>query len=855
MSRDSGDLYLEELLRQAEAINEQARQFERTKINHIPVKKESDSGQDNQDRAPQVEGADFAGNQKYKNRLDGEIGEIISDYSTKDKTEKPFTNTQGLRDSLAAGIQENKELLGYYEGTKVRSTESKVDELYALIQDARAKTQSDVEKSPPEAITTNRLVESDTLPEKDPYTQEKMFSFGDTLIIEDTPTIKSKAEFDSDYAGLSEKIASGEITFDSDEDEKQISFLQDETDKLAIVDENGEPLDETDINLRIAFEMMDESEIDIDEFIKRETEKAKRSRKQKIQEEKEYEYTSREQNAEVNAMLRKGIRTGFFKLAAIVLVALAVLYLEISYKSSPLHSDYLQPGGRSGILYILIDLQLLFLAGLIMGKNVKDGISGILKKQLNPNSLFTTSLILTALYTVTMIFIDPASPDLKLYSLPSVVAGLCIVLVEYLTSKKDYHCFRVLASKRTKYAAVLLESNAREADEFYKYLIEDSDLYTVQKAKFVTGFFERIRKRPKSEDIFNFLVPVLFGAGVILFGLVMILTGSFADSARAFGLLIAASVPLASFFMIPLPVIAANKKGAKNNSAFIGNGVTEEYADASVLSFVDTEVYPSHLVKITSFKTYGDYRIDKIIPELAKVFDYVGGPLQKVFSGAMSGKVSDPGFIRLIESAEDGICVAMDGTHVFLGKKSYIERYRFETPTDPDDYSFERNVGSIMYVVMNESIASKIYLKYSPNPLFDSLLKDMYKAGMCVGIKTLDPNINNEILTRSIKFKKCPIAILKAADTEDLHGEHEEINSGIVSGSSLHTFLRMFVLCDKARHITKSNAIITLAGLFLSFFATFFLAITGDVGIINSYYLVAVQLIWLLPVWLTSYLL
>ncbi|PKM62797.1 MAG: hypothetical protein CVU97_03625 [Firmicutes bacterium HGW-Firmicutes-21] len=845
MPEDANSRYLKELLKKADSANEQARLYERTKISDA-VKQSAEPNDNTVEQQPK--------NQKSDGRISDEAAQIISVYSKKEK-EKPFSNTQGLRDSLASKMLENKELLGYFEGSKVRTGSKKVEALYSLINDAKTATQSDAEKMPPVEMDAKRLADPETVPQKASFSQEKMFYFGDTQVIEDTPELKSTASFDSDYEKLTEKITSGEIAFENeDEDERQIVFEEDETDKLAVRDENGEPLDETDINLRLAFNMMDESRYDIDEFLKKEKEKTKQKKKKSKVAEQDYEYTSREQNTEINTMLKKAIRRSGIKLITVVIIALAVLYIELATKDSQYHSIYTMPG-RYGILYILIDLQLLFLAALLMLSNIRDGVSGIIKLKLNTNSMFVVSLFFTTVYSLVMLVTNPTSSDIKLYSFPCAVAAVCVLGVSYLNNKKDYHCFKVLASKKTKYAAAELDGTAKEADEFYKYLLENSDLYTVKKTKFISGFFNRTKRRAKGEDLFNFLVPIIIVVGAVLFGVMTVLGADLLTAYISFSLLIAASVPLASFFMIPLPIIAANRKGAKHNSAFIGNAVSEEYADASVLSFADTEAYPAHLVKITSLKTYGDYRIDKIIPDLAKVFNFVGGPLEKVFAGVLGDAVSPVKLIRLIESAADGICVAVDGTHIFLGKKSYMRRYRFETPIDADDESYEMNVGSVMYVVMDEALAAKIYIKYTLNPLFDSLLKDMYKAGMCLGIKTLDPNINNEMLARGIGFKKCPIAILKAGSPEDMNGECDSIDSGIVSNASLHTFLKMFVVCDKARHITKSNAIITVASVFLSFFAAFFLSVTGDATIINSYYMVALQLIWLLPVWLTSYLL
>ncbi|HAN21438.1 MAG: hypothetical protein A2Y15_09230 [Clostridiales bacterium GWF2_36_10] len=844
MPEDANSLYLKELLKQADIANEQARLYERTKIN------------DTVKPVPQ-QGINFAVKPSAKlhntGRICDEAAEIISVYTKKEK-EKPFSNTQSLRDSLAFQMQENKELLGYFDNNKVRSRSSKVEELYSLIHHATTATISDAEVSSPTEVDKIRLVDSSTVPQKVTFPQEKMFYFGDTQEIDDEPVAKTTASFDSDYEKLTEKITSGEISFDNEEeDEHQVAFMDDEADKLAIKDEDGEPLDETDINLRLAFNMMDESRYDIDEFLKKEKEKVKNHRKKlKLNKGNEYEYTSREQNSEINIMLKKAINHSRFKLISVIIFAFAIFYLELATKDSVFHSVFFKPG-RYGILYILIDLQLLFFSALVMISNIKNGLSGIFKLKLNTDSMFTISFIFTAAYSFVMLFTDPTSAELKLYGFPCAVAAVCAITINYQNNKKDYHCFRVLASKKTKYAASELDNSAKEADEFYKYLLENSDLYTVKKTNFVSGFFTRTKKRAKGEDLFNFLIPSILLAGVVLFAVMYMLGSDLRTSFLSFSLLITTSVPLSSFFMIPLPIIAANKKGAKCNSAFIGNAVSEEYADASVMSFADTEVYPAHLVKITSLRTYGDYRIDKIIPDMAKVFAFIGGPLEKVFAGVLGDSVAVAKSIRLIESAADGICVAVDGTHIFLGKKSYMRRYRFETPGDPDDDMYEKSVGSIMYVVLNESLAAKVYIKYTLNPLFDSLLKDMYKAGMCLGIKTLDPNINNELLASGIKFKKCPIAILKAGSPEDMNGECQSIDSGIVSNASLHTFLKMFVVCDKARHVTKSNAIITIASVFLSFFAAFFLSITGDASAISSYYMVILQMIWLVPVWITSY--
>lgn len=782
---------------------------------------------------------------KVTSRINAETAELIDQYSTH-KEEKKLSDTQKLRIKLAEQ-NANNELLGYLSEENKPGNSERVEKLYEMINDARTRTLSDEVKEPPKGFKTNRF--SDDVEEApQEYTQEQMFPLGDTLRFDEASQSSETSGFDEDYEKLTEKLTERPLEFEGDtETEGQVKFDTDD-DKLTLL--GGEALDETDINLRLAFEMMEDEDGALERLVEKNRELSRS--KEKV-EETSVKYTSREQNSLVASVFRKRMRSWLWRTILVALFAVGILFLELATNESTLHNDMIKQGTH-GIFYILVDLQLLFFIGLTMLKSIRNGIKGIYKFRLNTDSLLVVSILVATAYSVVMLFTDPYASDMKLYNLPAAFAALCAALSNYMCARKDYKCFRILASKRPKYAACELTGGTREADEFYKYLFEDSDIYTVKRTKFVDGFVERTEKPSKFESVFNFIVPAVFLAGVIIFAVMIGVGKSSVAAYSAFSVIIAASVPAASFFMLTLPLISVNRVGAKRSAAFIGNDIAEEYATASVLSFADTEVYPSSLVKITNIRMYGEYRIDSVITDLAKVFSYVGGPLAKVLSDALSGEVEKPSMARVIESANDGLCVAMEGHNYFLGKRSYMRRYRFECPVDEGDEAYDRGVGSVMYVVIDEKLAAKLYIKYTINPLFDSLLKDMYKANLCLGVKTLDPNINNELINSAIKFRKCPISVLRGTDPEDVAGEVERVNSGVVCNSSLHNFLKMFAYCDKARHITKCNVIVSVISVFLSFMAVAFLAITGGLSEITSIHAVCFQFFWLLPVWAISFL-
>lgn len=776
-----------------------------------------------------------------------ETEDIIDKYSSRVKLPDQKSATQGLREALAARMEDDEELKNYYYGNKEKPMKSRrADELFALIERATVDTIGQAEKHPAE-IDTSRFMDPETVEKPVEYKQEELFPMGDTMPPQEE--FKETATFDEDYAGLSEKVVSGKIGLDEETDSAQLSLVSEDSDEIAV---SGESLMDTgDIGLKIALGEIDIESDEVPEYIR---EKYKKAEMDVDSQSGEYEYTDRAQNNEVNRLMRKAIRRAFRRLFAAILITLGIVYFELASKGGAGYSIFLSQG-RYGVLYILADLQLLFFLGMVLMPYLGKGAKGLFTFSLTSDSVFFFSFIVSAGYCLTRLFVSPTDPNLHLFNLTAAMCGVCSALINYLTAKKDYACFKVIASARSKYAASRISGASRESDEFYSYLLEDSDIYTVRKTKFISGFFARLKKRPKSEDLFNFLLPLVAVAAIAVFAVKAILGADVVDSLGAAMFTLAVSLPLSAFFIIAMPLCTANRRANRSSSCFIGPAVAEEYSDASVISFADTEVYPSKLVKITSFRTYGDYRIDRMLIELSRIFNYVGGPLEKVLSSTITEPVEPAQYIRVLESASDGLRVVLDGKEYFIGKRAYMRRYRFAAPKDEIDDMYENSVGSVMFVSVGDDLAVKLYIKYSINPLFDELLRDMNKSGLCVGIKTLDPNINNELLANGIKYKKCPIAILKAGTPEDMNKVSADIDSGIVTNSGLHNFLRIFALCDKTRHIIKSNAMICVIGTVLSLAAAGFMIFAGDSSAIPSVYTVLFQMAWVLPVWLLSMIL
>ena len=61
---------------------------------------------------------------------------------------------------------------------------------------------------------------------------------------------------------------------------------------------------------------------------------------------------------------------------------------------------------------------------------------------------------------------------------------------------------------------------------------------------------------------------------------------------------------------------------------------------------------------------------------------------------------------------------------------------------EPDDDMLETSgEASIMYMVCDDVVSAKMYVQYTIDPDFEFALRRLYKAGICIGIKTFDPNV------------------------------------------------------------------------------------------------------------------
>ncbi len=559
------------------------------------------------------------------------------------------------------------------------------------------------------------------------------------------------------------------------------------------------------------------------------------------------EFTSPDQYDEFSEHLRNKNYRNLSALLWTFLAFLAGLYIESATFSKIYHPEFLKPGGDYNAIYLLADMQFIFISALLSLPSLINGVKSLFKGKPDRNTVMFILYLFTALHTVILL-----SCGAKEYPLFGCVASLFAFLNSFanlLDAKRVYRTFRICGSKGDKIVAKPLASDSPEAEVFRNELEGEPQFFSIQKAKFIDRFFARSNEQAKIERSFAWVTAISLFISVGFAALSYFRDPDIANTASNFMTMMVMTLPLSCVFSISLPFAHIAAKSEKLGSAIVSLSASEEYAAADVVSFTDREIFPPKSVKITTIRTYGQTRIDKAILYSAMIFQKLGGPLSEVFKKTISGVVAEISEdFEFKEITADGMCAFIEGQDIFVGNKNYLLSYDFGYTRDEQDKDFEAKQGKIMYMVIGNELAAKFYLRYSISKQFKKTVLSLFRSGICPAVKTCDPNFDSALFRALLQNKKIPAAIIKSCEAMKDAPAVERSDSGIVCVSSIAKLLRTFSFCESLRKVTHTNVAIKILSALAGIAIVLFLFFVGGLTKITTIFVLIYQLLWLIPV-------
>ena len=537
-----------------------------------------------------------------------------------------------------------------------------------------------------------------------------------------------------------------------------------------------------------------------------------------------YEYTDRQQRKEIIGMYKYAKKSISIKLILASVFAFMLLLVEnVGFFSSKLY-DSLNIAEHPYIFFF-IDMILLLVCAACAYEQLFYGVKSILAKEHIPESIAVYSVVVGVAYSlITLIFV-PFGFEQTLCNFPVALILVFSLLYSYLNVVREKYGFSVVSSKEMKFVFSKVANDDAEAE--YETFSTTSVNYSgniikVDSANFVKRYFARTNEPADVKSVLDPYTLAALIAPIVLFIISIIRTHSFTDALSVWYIGFLISMPVGFLFNYSVPFLMGNKKLFNDEVAIIGEGTIDEYSDIKIVSVNDTTAFPPYNVKLQNFKVYNDYKLEKVLYYAASGFSAVGGPLAEVFEVATRDAFQKSKRTKFVCGGRSYLCVKVDNDTIIFADRYGIASQGIEVPAEREDVGEET---SIMYMACNGQLCAKMYIKYMIDEEFAITVRALNKHGTAVGIRTFDPNINNEIIKKQTIFSKSELCVIKLSAEDQMSKVSDKVDSGIASKGASKSLLKAIPVCKNITKIRKANLIVkiiaSLCGLLLVGFAVF----------------------------------
>ncbi len=461
-----------------------------------------------------------------------------------------------------------------------------------------------------------------------------------------------------------------------------------------------------------------------------------------------------------------------------------------------------------------------------------------------PIRIFAVFLLTHTLYIAARMLFLPHTAMLT-FCLPVLVCGLLTKLCSYGTVKREYLAFCVAFSTKEKYTLRMLEGADAdlERNALREHMPEETRYFAVEKIRSVLGFKREINARSSVKRPGKLLIVLALLVGIGFGWLWWNRTDSLetALTVGMGGFLLA--LPLSLLYVFYAPLTTLSDGAYRTHAAVMGERALDEYAPPSVVTFQDSEVFPPEKVQLVGVKVFGSADLSKVIGYASAIFCATGGSLGEMFSLVVSdtGYTADMDFITV---SDNGVEAAVDGELVLIGSRSFLREAEIRLPSDSRDLESD---DAVMYMAISREAVARIEVSYEMDEDFENIARNLFRSGVCVAIKTFDPNINRAFLERRIRWGgDMPLKIIRGKEKKDRILHREAAESILLSGTQRGLF-ETVKFCRTTRHLMQIGVVLAVLSLLVAAPVYWLLLKMLGVEQVTSLNLLIYQLIWLLP--------
>ena len=513
------------------------------------------------------------------------------------------------------------------------------------------------------------------------------------------------------------------------------------------------------------------------------------------------------------------------------------------------------------ISYVLLGLQTAVLCGVIVYRQIWEGMKKLLSRTPDGYSVVSVLAIVTVMYDISILFVDNTVPFT--FHFLFALSVLLTVLSDYQALCSERKCFEfyfsdVIFGKEEinkeaadkKFTLCLSSGKNSSAEKMYSGGIDASKkVFFPMETESSVGFLSAVKTKTRSNKILAFLlIPVMVFS--LISGIVTIVLAE--------ELWLGLATVLVSLFMcMPiawtvakwLPFDRISAKCESEGYAFAGEGSAEEYSDCDMVIFSDMHLIAKCPPSAVNLMIYDATAKEVLLGCLNAVYSKIGGPMSETFKAAHSSNFEGCKINRIARSGVEA--VVGSSYSVLVGSEAFMLRYGIRFPQaalrNKDDEIFT------LCVSINGRVSARIAVKYTVNEMFEMFISRLAEDGIQCAIETFDPMINAQILTRIREGASAPVNIVHLGIDDyrlKKNGSREKIlfntsgeKLGVMSQGSR---FNLAVALSSAKRLGKIRLFTNLLAIGVSVLGAIITMIVAAFGVVDGFSQFFVLLYWLL---------
>ncbi len=294
-------------------------------------------------------------------------------------------------------------------------------------------------------------------------------------------------------------------------------------------------------------------------------------------------------------------------------------------------------------------------------------------------------------------------------------------------------------------------------------LLDDPSVLASQKTSFPRRFIELSQKFYPSDDVNKRLVPISFGASVLVGAVTLLITKDILSAITAFIGAVCVSVPYFSYLVDALIISKTSKKLLEKGGMLAGWDAFNECNSANAIVFDSADIFDEDGGNVFGIHSFYDIQIDEAILYTASLLIKSGGPLGNLFKRIIVGETSLlPPVDSLTYEDKLGLSAWIFNRRILVGNGDLLRNHNVVIP---DVALVERHLCEgryPLYLAVDGKAAAVFIVSYDINNENARLLKSIEKNSLSLLVRADDANITDEMVSSKLSLPQSGVKVLSA---------------------------------------------------------------------------------------------